>query len=36
MRPSLRFLEDTLIERIISEAKDILCNLGMEIHNPEL
>ena len=33
MRPVLRLLSDELIERIISEARDILCNLGMEIHN---
>lgn len=33
MRPKLRFLEDALIERIVSEARDILCRLGMEIHN---
>lgn len=33
MRPLLRFLEDDLIERILSEAREILCKLGMEIHN---
>ncbi len=33
MRPVFRLLSDELIERIISEARDILCNLGMEIHN---
>jgi len=33
MRPVLRLLSDELIERIISEARDILCDLGMEIHN---
>lgn len=33
MRPIIRFLDDELKERIISEAKDILCKLGVEIHN---
>ena len=33
MRPIFRLLSDELIERIISEARDILCDLGMEIHN---
>ena len=33
MRPKLRFLSDELIEKIISEARDLLCNLGVEIHN---
>ncbi len=33
MRPVFRLLSNELIERIISEARDILCNLGMEIHN---
>jgi len=33
MRPVFRLLSDELIERIISEARDILCNLGMDIHN---
>jgi len=33
MRPKLRFLTDQLIEKIISEARDLLCNLGVEIHN---
>ncbi len=36
MRPVLRFLSDELIERIISEARDILCKLGVEIHNKEI
>ncbi|MFC1499660.1 trimethylamine methyltransferase family protein [Candidatus Zixiibacteriota bacterium] len=35
MRPQLRFLELELIERIISEARDILHTLGMEIHNQQ-
>jgi len=33
MRPIVKFLSDELIERIISEAYDILCRLGVEIHN---
>lgn len=33
MRPTLRLLEDSLIERIIAEARDVLCRLGVEIHN---
>ena len=33
MRPKIRFLSDELIIKIISEAKVILCTLGMEIHN---
>jgi len=33
MRPSLRLLDDTLIQRIVGEARDILCSLGVEIHN---
>lgn len=33
MRPIVRFLSDELIERIISEAREVLCTLGVEIHN---
>ena len=33
MRPRLRFLEDALIERIVSEAREILGTLGVEIRN---
>ena len=33
MRPTVRFLDDALAERIISEARDILGRLGVEIHN---
>ncbi len=36
MRPVLRLLSDELVERIISEARDILCNLGVELHNDGL
>jgi trimethylamine--corrinoid protein Co-methyltransferase len=35
VRPSVRFLDDPLIERILSEARDLLARLGVEIHNPE-
>jgi trimethylamine--corrinoid protein Co-methyltransferase len=33
VRPTLRFLSDQLIEQIISESRDLLCRLGVEIHN---
>ena len=33
MRPALRFLDDQLIQRIIAEARQVLCRLGVEIHN---
>jgi trimethylamine--corrinoid protein Co-methyltransferase len=36
MRPVLRFLEDRLIERIISEAREILGRLGVTIHNKSI
>jgi trimethylamine---corrinoid protein Co-methyltransferase len=36
MRPTLRLLDDGLIDRIVSEARDIVCTLGVEIHNPGL
>ncbi|MCX6546170.1 MAG: trimethylamine methyltransferase family protein [Acidobacteria bacterium] len=29
----MRLLDDTLIQRIVGEARDILCKLGVEIHN---
>ncbi len=34
MRPNLRLLERPLIERIVTEARALLCTLGVEIHNP--
>jgi trimethylamine--corrinoid protein Co-methyltransferase len=34
MRPTLRLLEDALIKRIVTEARDIVGTLGVEIHNP--
>jgi len=36
MRPVVRFLTDGLIENIISEARDLLCKLGVEIHNKDV
>ncbi len=33
MRPTVRFLSDQLIEQIIAEARQLLCKLGVEIHN---
>lgn len=33
MRPALRLLADQLICRIVAEARDVLCRLGVEIHN---
>ena len=33
MRPTLRFLSDDLIERILSEATDLLESLGVEVQN---
>ncbi len=32
-RPTLRFLNDEVIEKIISEAREVLCKLGIEINN---
>ena len=36
MRPVVRFLSDELIENIISEARGVLCKLGVEIHNKNI
>ena len=36
MRPTIKFLSDELIRQIISEATDILCTLGVEIHNEKV
>jgi trimethylamine--corrinoid protein Co-methyltransferase len=33
MRPTIEFLEEETLERIVSEAIDILCKIGVEIHN---
>ena len=32
-RPTIRFLDDSLIEQIVSEATRVLCTLGVNIHN---
>ncbi len=36
MRPVVRFLSDDLIEKIIAEARDVLGQLGVSIHNPAI
>ncbi|MCP4566579.1 MAG: hypothetical protein GY841_03235, partial [FCB group bacterium] len=36
MRPLGKFLDDNLIEQIIAEARELLCRLGVTIHNPEI
>ncbi len=33
MRPTLRFLSNVLIDRIVAEARSVLCRIGVEIHN---
>ena len=33
MRPVVRFLADELLGNIVAEARQILCRLGLEIHN---
>ena len=33
MRPTVKFLTDDLIDRIISEARESLCKVGVTIHN---
>ena len=33
MRPIFRLLEDELIDRIVAEAREVVCKLGLEIHN---
>jgi trimethylamine--corrinoid protein Co-methyltransferase len=35
MRPTLRFLDDALIDRILDEARDLLAHVGVEVHNEE-
>jgi len=34
MRPVVKFLDDELVERIVAEARSLLSELGVEIHNP--
>ncbi len=36
MRPKVRFLSDKLIEKIVAEAREILCKLGVTIHNDNI
>ncbi len=36
MRPIVRFLADDMIENIVSEARELLCSIGVFIHNPEI
>lgn len=36
IRPVTHFLENNLIEKIITEARDLLCNLGITLHNKEV
>ena len=33
MRPMVRFLSDELIENIVAQAREVICKLGVEIHN---
>jgi trimethylamine--corrinoid protein Co-methyltransferase len=33
MRPTVRFLTDELIEKIVTEGRVLICKLGIEIHN---
>ena len=33
MQPKVRFLTDELINKILDEARSLLCNMGVEIHN---
>ncbi len=35
MRPTVRFLSQQLIEQILSEARDILCKLGLTVEDSE-
>ncbi len=36
MRPTVRFLTDDLVKQIIDEAVNILCTLGLQIHNKQI
>jgi len=36
MRPTLRFLTDESIRRIVAEAVDVLCQLGVAVHHAEV
>ena len=35
MRPTLRFLDDDLISRIVGQARELLRTSGVAIRNPE-
>ena len=36
MRPTVRFLSDELVEKIVSEARGVLLKLGVEVHNQNI
>jgi trimethylamine--corrinoid protein Co-methyltransferase len=36
MRPTLKLLDDDLRDKIIAEARDLLCTIGVEIHNRQV
>lgn len=36
LRPGTRFLTDDLIEQILGEARELLCKIGVTIHNKEV
>ncbi len=36
MRPRVTFLDDALIQRIVAEAIDLLCTLGVDLHNQKV
>ncbi len=36
MRPQVRFLSDELIEKIVAEGRELICRLGVEIHNDKV
>ncbi|MFQ6612844.1 MAG: trimethylamine methyltransferase family protein [Fidelibacterota bacterium] len=36
MRPRVKFLSNQLINQIVAEARGLLCEMGMEIHNREV
>jgi trimethylamine--corrinoid protein Co-methyltransferase len=36
VRPTVRFLADDLIKHIVEEAVNILCELGLEVHNKQI
>jgi len=36
VRPTTKFLSETLLQRILSEGRDLTCKLGIEINNDEV